>query len=184
MKSYTYAMFLLNDLFPKILGPKTTTGGARRAFGEALALRKKKGEQAWRGFIKQQGISVYGAPIPGHSPSAFLDISGPPVLVVDNSVPESRQDVAMVKQYLHLEMQHARSGYDECQDVEASIGAFVATRPDSSNQDQLDSYLDENPEMKEVSRGFAAVGTTLLVLLGAVAILTVAKGTIRCLKGA
>src|SRR5262245_46661103 len=77
------------------------------ALSKAQELKTRKGSRSWRQFIAEQGVSVYGTPMPDHQPRAFTDIGPEPVIVVDNSIPKSTQEIAMVQQYLHLILGHS-----------------------------------------------------------------------------
>lgn len=188
MNSDGYAVAFADTIFLGRLGaalgkPKMSEGLAK-AVKKGAELRQLKGHLPWRQFIKDRGVAVYGFPMPGHAVNSLLDLNGPPVIVVDNSVPERCQDVATVKQYLHLELDHVKRSPDALQNIEANIGAYFATLPQGSDQKQREAYLKENPEMREVNDGLMMAGMTLLVIVGALVIGSFAKGVVKWVKAA
>jgi len=153
-----------------------------REIGKALsrsgALKSQKGNRSWRQMIQAQGVEVHGVPMPGHQPRAFTDMDAVPiVMVVDNSVPESTQDIALVKQYLLLKLGHSTSAQNYSESMAATIGAMHATLPTDMRESR--EYFRENPEMEYFRNGLAAA----VALIAAVAISAVViKGVSGWLK--
>ena len=150
-----------------------------KALSRARELKNQKGTRSWRQTIQAQGVQVYGAPMPGHQPRAFTDLEEAPiVIVVDNSVPESNQDVALVKQYLHLNLGHSANTRDFYQTMAVDIGAMQATLP--MDPQESSEYFRENPEMKDAQRGLVAM---VVIIVGFAIGALVVKGVSGWLKG-
>jgi hypothetical protein len=125
------------------------------AISRAQDLKTRKGSRSWRQFITKQGVNVYGRPMPDHQPRAFTDIGAVPVIVVDNSIPESTQDIALVQQYLHLELGHSPETLNGEQDVATVAGALMATMP--ADGPELDDYFEENPGVQHLLIGLVVL---------------------------
>jgi hypothetical protein len=154
-----------------------------RDIGKALsrsgALKKQKGNRSWRQMIQAQGVEVHGVPMPGHQPRAFTDVDAVPiVIVVDNSVPESTQDIALVKQYLHLNLGHSTKAQNCSELMSAAFGAMHATLPTDPHESR--EYFRENPEMEYYRNGL--VGAVALIAAVAISAVVI-KGVSGWLKG-
>jgi hypothetical protein len=131
------------------------------ALCKAQQLRNRKGNRSWRQFIAEQGVNVYGRPMPDHQPRAFMDLGPNPAIVVDNSLPESTQEIAIVQQYLHLELEHSPEALDQIQRISTLAGALTATLP--TGIPGLTTYFEENPWVDEPLRAMALISGILIL---------------------
>ena len=132
-----------------------------KAISSAAELKNQKGNRSWRQTIKAQGLHVYGTPMPGHQPRAYTDTEEMPiVMVVDNSLPESTQDIAMVEQYLHLKLGYSNKAEDFCKTMAVTIGTMHATQP--TDEHESSEYFRENPEMEDARKSFVTIAAVII----------------------
>jgi hypothetical protein len=90
-----------------------------------------------------------------------MDFSPKPVIVVDNSIPESAQEIAIVQQYLHLELEHSPKTLHPIQGIATFAGALTATLP--TDNPELTTYFEENPWLDEPLRAAAVISGILIL---------------------
>ncbi len=151
--------------------------GLGKVLSMARELQTQKGGRSWHQTIKQQGVQVYGAPMPDHQPRAFTEIGPVPIIVVDNSVPESTQGIAIVQQYFHLKLGHSSSALEAEGGIAVALGALAATLP--RTEPELGTYLRENPEMEKLWKTTAIMGA---VTLGVIIVAAAIKGVLGWVK--
>ena len=121
--------------------------GLIRALPSLGRIRREVRIKGWNEVLRERGIQLLQMSLPKPlSGASFVD--DPKLIIVDNGMDPSLQDVTIAHEYAHELFDHWPGIRDTNQEVEAEVGAFLLTCPMSFSE--LRSYLRNNPEMSHV----------------------------------